>query len=337
MPDRLGRAVRVCLGGTFEPLHAGHEALLRTAALGADELFVGITEGKLASRGRPVSPWQERAAAVEAVLRRAGFAGKLTARALEDATGPAATGAYDRIVVSPETVPGALAINVARRRAGLRPLEVKVVPHVLGQDLLPVSGTAVAAGLVDAQGRRLKPVRVAVGSQNEVKVEAVRAEMGRVLGVAVEVKAVAAPTGVPEQPKGAEAMRGAAARADAARKAWPGCDYAVGIEAGLLPMLGAEGFYDVQACAVLDRTGWQTDGWGPAFHYPDWVTHRALGGEMVSAILGPVAGDPRIGSTTGAIGYLTDGRMDRRELTRIAVLMALVPRIRRALYVLPPP
>jgi non-canonical (house-cleaning) NTP pyrophosphatase len=58
---------------------------------------------------------------------------------------------------------------------------------------------------------------------------------------------------------------------------------------------------------------------------------------MVSAILGPVADDPRIGSTTGAIGYLSDGRLDRTALTQTAVLMAFLPRFRRDLYLGPPP
>jgi inosine/xanthosine triphosphatase len=87
----------------------------------------------------------------------------------------------------------------------------------------------------------------------------------------------------------------------------------------------------------VDRNGWETHGWGPAFEYPAWVTERALRGEMVSTILGPVANDPAIGSTTGAIGYLSGGRLDRTGLTQSAVLMAFVPRVRRDLYVGPAP
>jgi len=330
--------MRVCLGGTFEPFHAGHKALLRAAADGADEVFVGVTDAKLAvRRDRDVSPWAARAKAIESFLRgEAGYKGQLTVRALADAHGPAATGAYDRIVVSPETEPGALAINVQRVRNGLKPLEVRIVPHVLGQDLLPLSATAIHARRIDADGRRLTPVQVAVGSANPVKVAAVQAEFGSLLPLATEVRGAAAPSNVPEQPKDDETLAGARNRALAARKAWPGCDYAVGIEAGLVRFPGQEGWLEAQACVVVDRTGWETHGWGPAFHYPGWVTARALGGEMVSDILGPIAKDPRLGSTTGAIGWLTDGRMDRTALSRQAVLMAFVPRLRRALYTLPP-
>ncbi|MES2155819.1 MAG: inosine/xanthosine triphosphatase [bacterium] len=330
--------MRVCLGGTFDPLHAGHQALLRAAFSGADEVFVGVTDGKLAKRAdRVVPPWEERAKALEAFVRAAGYRAALTVRPLVDAHGPAAREAYDRIVVSPETAENAIAINVARKKNGLKALEVIVVPHVLAQDLLPVSGTAIHSGRIDAHGTRLVPMRVAVGSGNVVKVDAVRQEFQRIVDLPYEVRGFAVKSGVPEQPKGEQAMRGAARRAAEARKEWPECDYAVGVEAGLIKMPGTEGYVEAQACVIVDRDGWETHGWGPAFHYPDWVTSRALTGEMVSDVLGPVANDKSIGSTTGAIGYLSEGRLDRIGLSRMAILMAFVPRFRRSLYVIGDP
>jgi inosine/xanthosine triphosphatase len=325
--------VRTCLGGTFEPFHAGHAALLRAAAQGSSDLFVGITDGRLAQRpGRAVSPWQERAKRVEAFLRGpAAYTGRLAVSPLADAAGPAATGDYDRIVASPETEPGAHAINARRRAAGLPPLRVDVVPHVLGEDLLPISATAVHAGRIDAEGRRLQPVRVAVGSANGVKVAAVLEEFVRLLPLPTDVRGFTVATGVPEQPRDGETLEGARNRAAAALAAWPEADYAIGIEAGLVRYPAHEGHLEAQACVVLDRTGLETHGWGPAFHYPEFVTARALKGEMVSDILGPIANDPALGSTTGAIGYLTHGRLDRTALSRMAVLMAFVPRFRRDL------
>ncbi len=325
--------MRVCLGGTFEPFHAGHRALLREAAAGATDLFVGITDGVLARRpDRAIRPWQDRAETVRRFLSEEGYRGELTVRPLTDGSGPAATGAYDRIVVSPETLPGAHAINKSRQANGLPPLDVRVVPHVLAEDLLPLSATRIAAGLIDVDGKRLRPVRVAVGSANGVKVSAVAKELARILPCAAEVKGFAVASGVAEQPRDEATLRGAQNRAKAALAAWPEAEYAIGIEAGLVKFPGNEGYLEAQACAVLDRDGWETHGWGPAFHYPDWLTKRALAGEMVSDVLGPIANDPSLGSTTGAIGWLTEGRFDRTELSRLAVLMAFVPRFRRGLY-----
>lgn len=325
--------MRVCLGGTFDPFHAGHEALLRAAARGATDLFVGITDAALAHRpDRRVAPFDQRARRVEAFLRGAGYKGSLTTRPLTDPYGPAVAGDYDAIAASPETQRGASAINAQRALLGRPPLRLIAVPHVLGTDLLPVSGTRVAAGDIDARGRRLKPVRVAVGSANPVKVRAVEQEVARILPGALAVRGHAVASGVPQQPCDGEVLAGARNRARAARAADPACDYAVGVEAGLVQMPGEAAYVEVQACAVLDASGWETHGWGPAFHYPPWVTERALRGAMVSDILGPVAADPRIGSTTGAIGFLSDGRLDRTALTQSAILMAFVPRIRRDLY-----
>ncbi len=329
--------MRVCLGGTFDPFHLGHEALLRAAARDATELFVGVTDGPLAQRGRPVAPFAERARRVDGFLRESGYTGKLAVRALTDPHGPAVEGDYDAIAASPETLKGAQAINAQRAARGRPPLALIHVPHVLAEDLLPISATRVAAGLVDARGKRLKPVAVAVGSANPVKVEAVRRELEAILKRPVRATGHAVPSGVPEQPRGEATLAGARNRARAAQAAQPECDYAVGVEAGLVQPPGEPGHVEVQACAILDALGLETHGWGPGFHYPAWVTERALRGEMVSAILGPVADDPRIGSTTGAIGFLSDGRLDRTALTQQAVLMAFVPRIRRDLYLGPPP
>lgn len=330
--------MRVCLGGTFDPFHAGHEALLKAAAADASELFVGITDGALAKRAaRTVPPWQERAKRVEAFLRSTGYKGKLVTRPLTDPHGPAVDGEYDAIAATPETTAGAEAINAQRAARGRTPLRLLHVPHVLAQDLLPVSGTRIAAGTIDRHGKRLTPVVVAVGSANPVKVEAVRREVGAILSCAVEAKGNEVPSGVAEQPRNEAVLQGARNRARRALEASPGCDYAVGVEAGLLQLPGDATHVDVQCCVVIDAAGLETHGWGPGFHYPAWVTERALRGEMVSAILGPVAKDDRIGSTTGAIGYLSDGRLDRTALTQQAVLMAFVPRIKRDLYVGPPP
>ena len=325
--------MRVCLGGTFWPFHAGHEALLRRA-FEAAEVFVGITDGALAKRpDRAVPAWPDRARVVEDFARRAAYAGSLLIRPLGDAVGPAAHEAYDAIVVSPETVPGAAAINAQRRKTKLPPLAVWVVPHAMAADRLPISSTRIHAGDIDRDGTRLTPVRIAVGSPNKIKHAGVAAAMGAFLpGLKMDIVGFDVATGVPEQPRGKDTMAGARQRARAALAVRPHMDYAVGVEAGL--QQDDDGaWFDVQACAVLDRVGRFTEGWGPAFVHPDWVTKRALAGEMVSDILGPVAGDHRIGGTTGAIGFLSDGAMNREELTRIGVLMALLPRWRPGLYV----
>jgi inosine/xanthosine triphosphatase len=105
----------------------------------------------------------------------------------------------------------------------------------------------------------LQHVRVvAVGSLNPVKINAARATIARLVPN-VSVTGVAVPSGVPDQPWGdEETMRGALARAHAARSALD-ADLGVGIEGGVVE--GSDG--GVRTCAwaaVVARDG--TEGVG---------------------------------------------------------------------------
>jgi len=88
----------------------------------------------------------------------------------------------------------------------------------------------------------------------------------------------------------------------------------------------------VQYCAVVDRSGRLTVGHGPGFAYPAKVLEKVKAGSTVGEAMDRLTGIRGIGSKRGAIGHLTEGRLDRRRLTESAVLMAMVPRIRRDLY-----
>lgn len=312
--------VRICIGGTFDPFHLGHEALL--TAVQAEHVFVGVTVDAMASRpDREVASFEERREHILKVLPHA------TVRPLRDGVGPAVSGDYDAIVVSPETVLGAEVINQKRMAERKPPLDIIEVPHVLAKDLKPISGTRIHAGTIDRDGNRLTPIRVRVGSENPVKIRGVEAAFTRLTGCEVLVEGAGVTSGVPEQPTEVETILGAEQRA---LSAWGDCDYSVGVEAGL--QRDEQGlWFDVQAAVVYDGDT-LTRGYGPAFQYPDFVSQRALRGEMISDIVGPLAGDADIGGTTGAIGFLTNGAYQRDEFTAQAVMMALVPRVRRDLY-----
>jgi len=193
---------------------------------------------------------------------------------------------------------------------------------------VPIASRRIRAGTIDAHGKRLTALRVHVGSDNPVKARAVRRVLGDIFE-RVRVTTVPVATGVPEQPVDQRAPVGAMNRA---RSALKNADFGVGIEAGLLWDASAGDYLDVQYCAVVDRAGRVTLGHGPGFEYPPAVLERVKAGQTVGEAMAELTGVREIGSKYGAIGYLTERRMDRDTLTEAAVLMAMVPRIRRDLY-----
>lgn len=169
-------------------------------------------------------------------------------------------------------------------------------------------------------------MKVAVGSMNPVKVKAAENAFKCVFGDATaEGKDVK--SGVPSQPFGMDTVRGAINRAKAAFS--HECDYGVGIEAGLFDV---EGFVlDVQYCAVYDGE-WLTLGCGSGFEYPSIVLGEVLAGKEVGEVMSRVAGIDSLGKKCGAIGFLSNGMLDRTALTEQSVFMALIPRINKKLY-----
>ncbi|MFW5929696.1 MAG: adenylyltransferase/cytidyltransferase family protein, partial [Halobacteriota archaeon] len=66
--------MEVAIGGTFDPIHDGHRALLRRALTLADDgrVVVGLTSDELAPNTRPrpreIRPYEQRRRAVESEL-----------------------------------------------------------------------------------------------------------------------------------------------------------------------------------------------------------------------------------------------------------------------------
>src|SRR3989441_4536754 len=257
--------MRVVLGGTFDILHEGHEALLRAAFEGRPaEVLIGLTTDRFARESRT---------RVNSYARREGSLTRLLAprrwrpariEPIDDAYGPADDlPDLDVLAVSAERYAVAVALNGARTAQGLRPLEIRAVPMALAQDGLPIASRRLRAGLIDRTGRRLKPLRVSVGTDNPVQVRASR-RVFQALSLPARVRAVRVRTEVPDQPFGDEALQGAVNRAKAALG---GGDFGVGIEAGLVLSPLVSRYLHVPYRAGRGPAGRITVGHGPGFTY----------------------------------------------------------------------
>ena len=182
--------------------------------------------------------------------------------------------------------------------------------------------------------------RVAVGTTNEPKLEAVRlalapyAPEARVEGRPVD-------SGVPEQPVGWEAIV-EGSRNRASRAASTDCELSIGIEDGLVPVPAGDGgiqHVNVGCVAVL-RADCFSLGFSSGFAYPPACLTRAVQGhEDIGTAFDRFwrkhrdEADPiPSGRSVGNIGRLSLGVLPRSEYTRHAVVCALLPLLHSDLY-----
>ncbi len=115
--------MKVAVGGTFQPLHDGHKALLRKAYELSSNVDLGLTSDEMAHKGRvrPVKSYREREEALRGwITKEIGVEPRIFK--INDPYGPTLNEDYDYIVVSPETYPTALKINELRVARGRQPI-----------------------------------------------------------------------------------------------------------------------------------------------------------------------------------------------------------------------
>jgi len=173
------RAVAV-LGGTFDHLHRGHEALLTSAFRAGEEVAIGVTtDAYLAAHGKPdaerIEPYATRARRLRRWLRLRFPGRRWRTVPLEDRFGRSVGPGVDVLVVSADTLGGGKAVNAERLRRGLGRIPILVVPLVLADDLRPISSRRIRSGEIDRDGHRTGPISVGLATDDSAEFqEAVR-------------------------------------------------------------------------------------------------------------------------------------------------------------------
>ena len=163
---------------------------------------------------------------------------------------------------------------------------------------------------------------VMVGSRNPVKIADGR-----------EVAGVDVASGVAAQPVGdEETIRGAVNRARAALAAGPGkAELGVGLEGGVVEIGGA--LSCCAWCAIVDRAGRIGLASTGRCELPPRVAELILrGGMELGDANDLVFGRVNSKHGEGAVGILTDGRIDRAAFYAPAVTMAMVRFLNAALF-----
>jgi inosine/xanthosine triphosphatase len=321
----------VCLGGTFNVLHAGHIALLEAAFSLGEEVYIGLTSDNMAlSERKAVRGYGARLRSLKAYCRR--YPGRFVIQPLNDPYGASVeVKELEAIVVSEATSFRVAEINSIRMSRGMRPLDNFVVNMVRTFDGSPLSSTRIINKECDRKAVLLRPLTIGAGTANRSKLRGIREAFRSISGRyfrSFTLKSQKVESGVGEQPWGKETVKGAMERAKAAIEYG---DLGVGVEAGLFHT-DAGRIFDIQYCAIIDRNGRTTFGHGIGFEYPPLVLKEVQKGKTIGEIMSSISGIKDIGSREGAVGYLSHRSLTRASITRDAVLSALIPRLNPRLY-----
>ncbi|MCE8422594.1 MAG: inosine/xanthosine triphosphatase [Candidatus Methanoperedens sp.] len=160
--------------------------------------------------------------------------------------------------------------------------------------------------------------RIHVASLNKNKIIAVKEAFPSYI-----VEGISCISGVREQPIGLpEIIKGAIFRA---RSVFGDCEFSVGIEDGIAEVPETiSGYMNFCCCAIYDGKRIYP-GLGPAFEYPPVSSEKVVTeGVTISEAFSSISRKPDIGYEEGIIGWLTKGRINRKDYTKIAVEMARI-------------
>ncbi|MCA9964261.1 MAG: inosine/xanthosine triphosphatase [Anaerolineales bacterium] len=165
-------------------------------------------------------------------------------------------------------------------------------------------------------------MKIAVGSTNPVKVEAVRLVAAKIWPEVVVVP-TAVPSGVSEMPMSdAECIVGARNRALAARETAV-ADFGIGLEGGVAQE--SFGLTLVGWVVLVGSNGRESIGGCPRLPLPPRIAQRVLAGEELGPVMDSLVGQQDVKKKGGAVGTLTNGLVMRQEAFATAVAYAFAP------------
>jgi pantetheine-phosphate adenylyltransferase len=149
----------VCVAGTFDGLHSGHQALLNAAFVNGEQVTIALTSDQFvaAYKKKNVAPFETRKNDLAQWLTAHEYTERSTIIAIDDPIGPAGIGDFDALIVTSQNKAMGEKINVVRKENGKVPLVLIEVPIVPAQDRKPISSTRIRKGEIDPMGKLVMP------------------------------------------------------------------------------------------------------------------------------------------------------------------------------------
>jgi len=146
----------VCLGGTFDHLHAGHKRILDFAFHIGNHVSIGISTDAFIRKklfSQTIQSFHIRKEYLIDYLSQNEYSKRVRFFPLEDIYGIADTDkSIQAIIVTRETYPNALKINKRRKELGLAALKILSVPFLKGDDSKIVRAERIRKGSINRSG-----------------------------------------------------------------------------------------------------------------------------------------------------------------------------------------
>lgn len=176
-------------------------------------------------------------------------------------------------------------------------------------------------------------LRVLVGSKNPVKIDSVKEAFAKYFED-VEAVGIETESGVSVQPVNNETFEGARNRAQNLRKINNeqnlNADFFVGIEGGIAKQYNK--WFAFGCMCVVDKHGSEGFGTSPHYELPDFVVEKLLRGIELGEVMDEITNEQNTKQKNGAIGFFTNGVMNRKELYIEGLKVAVVPFLHKNLF-----
>lgn len=169
-------------------------------------------------------------------------------------------------------------------------------------------------------------MKILVGSKNPVKINSVKEAFSNYFEN-ITVEGIDVESGVSNQPFGNDTYAGAQNRAlkllDFDSKNKLGGDYFVGIEGGVSKQF--DRWFAFGCMCIINKKGNIGFGNSPAFELPEMIVNKLIEGAELGDVMDEIMNERNTKQRGGAIGFFTNGVMNRKELYVEGLKVAIIP------------